>query len=369
MRRILITFVLLSTISTLFYACDDTSSGEGGSSALLPQARGALGELILVMDTAQLNRELGTALREVFNEEVPGLPAPENYFTVRRVTPVAMNSTLKAAHTLVYVATLDNDSPYGREMLAYFTENSLQMIKEDPNLYYFIARDRYARGQFVLYLFGQTERVLFQKLRDNSEAVRNLLIKNTREKLAADLYKSGEVTGISNKLKNERGYTIKVPFAWDLAKEEENFVWLRRLDQTIDKSVWIYSTDYVDESQFSQQSILALRLQAAKDHLFDIEVPEVYMESQDQENLPVETVSKEINLNGQYALETRGLWRLSDYSRGGPFISYTVADASSGKLYYIEGYVDSPGKDKLPSILELEAILRTFEIPQPETQP
>ena len=71
--------------------------------------------------------------------------------------------------------------------------------------------------------------------------------------------------------------------------------------------------------------------------------------------------TQEINLNGNYAFELRGLWKLSDISAGGPFVSYTTVDEKLGRLYYIEGYVYRPSDDKRDWIREMDTILQTFQ--------
>ena len=42
-------------------------------------------------------------------------------------------------------------------------------------------------------------------------------------------------------------------------------------------------------------------------------------------------------------------------------MSYTIVDEEEGLVYYIEGYVDSPGTRKKNLVRELEAILSTFK--------
>ena len=77
-----------------------------------------------------------------------------------------------------------------------------------------------------------------------------------------------------------------------------------------------------------------------------------------QEVIPA--LQKDVTFNGVYAVETRALWRLSNYQRGGPFVSYTFVDESLNRLYYVEAYVDSPGKDKRKTMNEFEVILDSF---------
>jgi len=49
---------------------------------------------------------------------------------------------------------------------------------------------------------------------------------------------------------------------------------------------------------------------------------------------------------------------------GGPFLSYIVADASIGRLYFIDGFVYSPGKPQREYMREIETILWTFSTSQ-----
>jgi hypothetical protein len=56
--------------SNILFSCGE---GEGGSSSTKPKARGAIGEIILAIDSAKWDGPVGEALRDVFEEDVPGL--------------------------------------------------------------------------------------------------------------------------------------------------------------------------------------------------------------------------------------------------------------------------------------------------------
>ena len=88
----------------------------------------------------------------------------------------------------------------------------------------------------------------------------------------------------------------------------------------------------------------------------DVEKPDVYMTTQD-----VPHQVQEVNFNGKYAKETRGLWKLSDISGGGAFVSYVFVDESQKRMYYLEGYAYAPSKDKREFMREIEVILSTFK--------
>ena len=80
----------------------------------------------------------------------------------------------------------------------------------------------------------------------------------------------------------------------------------------------------------------------------------------------VPVVSKKVSFDGQFAVETRGLWKTNNLSMGGPFISYTLVNEEKNRLFYIEGFVYSPGKNQREDIRELEVILSTFEPTVPQ---
>ena len=74
--------------------------------------------------------------------------------------------------------------------------------------------------------------------------------------------------------------------------------------------------------------------------------------------IPVQV--RQVNFDGMYALEMKGLWRTNNKSMGGPFLGYAMADEKTGKFYYIEGFTFSPSKSQREIIRELETILMTF---------
>ena len=95
-------------------------------------------------------------------------------------------------------------------------------------------------------------------------------------------------------------------------------------------------------------------------YLRDSEKPGLYITYQDI--LPVLTDT--VTFKKKFALKNKGLWKISDNSAGGPYISYSFVDEKNAKIYYIEGYVYAPGRGKRNFIRELDAILSTFDTQQ-----
>ena len=347
----------LSIFLVLLLSC----TGKNGN-GLLPSAAGRPGEMILVMDSSQWKGELGKELRNIFREEVAGLPRPEPQFTLNHVEPQGFNSVLKTVKNLVLVTTLDKETPATRILKGYFTKSSLEKIQTNPNLFVYTSADEYAKGQTVMYLFGRDEETLMGHLRENGDKLLAHFNNVEKKRLRQTLYKSKAVKGISDMLKREHQCSLKVPFGYQLAHSDSNFVWIRQIDAEIDKNLFIAYTDYRDTTDFKKENIIRLRDYFAKSQLFeDPAIPNSYIITETQVPF-VPVATQNITFNRKFAVETRGLWKTVNLSMGGPFVSYTFVDESLNRLYYIEGFTYSPGKDQRETIRELETILWTFQV-------
>ncbi len=330
-------------------------SEKGDENETLPVARGGVGEIILVMDSTSWRGNLGDAIREIFREPMPGLPQDEPMYTLRYVNPMALNDILRNAKNMVFVTTLEGNSMADKTLRSYFTKESMERIKNDPDIFMFKKQDEFARGQYILHLFGQDKQSLATKLRENAVQIRTYFDEAEANRLKKSLFAQQE-KDLQKALQQEHQFSINIPFGYKLAKNEDNFVWLRQLGRETDRNIFIAYREYDEEGLFSKNSILDLRESIAKTYIFDSQKPEIFMTT--QRIAPVDTTV--INFNGLYAVEARGLWKLNDNSLGGPFVSYTLVDEKLNRLYYIEGYVSSPGKDKRNFVKELETILSTF---------
>lgn len=354
----LINFTFL--LSALLFACDGGNGNGKKSNGLLPKASGSAGEMLVVMDSAQWQGELGQTIRDIFMEEVEGLPREEYLFKLNRVDPTRFNSVLKTAKNLIFAVTLDKKSSEANVVKNYFTKSSLQQIREDANLFLYTSSDVYARGQEVMYLFGQTEDALVENMKKNKDRLQYYFNNAENERLKLGLYKAKELEGISKMLMNKHNCYMRIPFGYKLVLEEKGFIWARQINAESDKNVFIAYKPYTSESSFETENIIALRDSIALSQLFeDPDDPSTNIVTETNvPYIPVQT--EQITFNGNYAVETKGLWKTNNLSMGGPFISYTLVDEELGRLYYIEGFLYSPGKNQREFMRELEIILSTF---------
>lgn len=356
---ILSIFICVSIFSV---SCEDERKGGDqakDSNANLQQARGESGEVILVIPPSLWESELGNLLREVFTSNVKVLPQDERLYDLKPVDPSKFNSIFKASQNLMFVATLDNQKPEGKYMKRYFTENSLNQIEKNPSLFSFNQEDVYAKGQEVLYLFGRNEEELIKNIQENRSGIKEFFNDKEAERLVSSFKKSAQ-KGIMNYIQDSLNLELVVPYGYEIAVKEDNFLWLRELDSKEEYNLWIVKMPYKDESVFNPENIKELRNSLGERYITDKDVADLHLTSQDEKEFVIDT----INLNSQYALQIKGLWKYSDNSRGGAFVSYLFANEEAGDLYYVEGYLDAPGEAKREPMRRLKAILGTAKLPK-----
>ena len=79
-------------------------------------------------------------------------------------------------------------------------------------------------------------------------------------------------------------------------------------------------------------------------------------------DLPMIVSATEIN--GNYALEARGIWEIKNDYVGGSFISYAMLNKDRTELLLADGFIHAPGKEKRNFMLYLEHALKTIDFEQ-----
>ncbi|MBC6399912.1 MAG: DUF4837 family protein [Ekhidna sp.] len=339
--------------SLLVFSCSESSRNKL-KSEMLPNSRGEADEIILVADSTQwVDSIVGKELKKTFLTPMLGLPQDEPLFNVSKISPKKLNSVFKSAKNMVFVMTLDSKTSESQVLQKYFTDQSLDQIKKDTSMFFRVQKDLFARGQTALFLFSSSEEFLSKKINYHRSQIREIFEASARKSIRSKLFNSTRKQ-LEERITKDHNLKLTIPYGWEKARNLKNFFWLRLINAETEQSLFVYYEPYTNQSIFNEIDLF--RDKITQKFLFDGENPQVHIERQPQ--IPVFT--ERVNFNGHFAVEARGLWRISDLSRGGPFVSYTIVDEEAGLIYYIEGYVDSPGTRKKNLIRELEAILGTF---------
>lgn len=353
-------YIILFLILIMFaWACGSDGNNNRRNESDLPAASSLANEILVVMDSTKWKGQLGDKLRDVFSSRIPGLPQEEPTFNLRYVSPRHFQGFHRLYPNIIFVTVLNDQSRDSRVLRSYFTKNSLEQMRQNPEMFMFPLHNEFARGQEVLHLFAPTEEDLIRKLDKNDNRLVAYFLEFERNRLSRKLFTNLPNKGLSNYLEKRFGVRMEFPIGYEVAIEKDQFIWIRRLDQDIDQNIWLAYKDYDNENVFTQENILELRSSFAKPYIWGSDST-TYMKTEME--APIHT--REVNFKGRYAMETRGLWRLNKVTMGGPFISYTFVDEATNRLYYIEGFTYAPGEDKREPVRELEAILHTFRTAQ-----
>ncbi len=347
---------LLLLFSIILSACSD-KDGQN-----LPPSSGRTGDIFLIMDSTQWKGPLGEVMDSLFSAEMEGLPRKEPIFHMRWIDPRKLNFVLKQRRNLIFAVTLDQKTSSANQIKRTFTPESLEKIKTEPNLFSQNSQNIFAKNQEVLFLFGKTEQDLIRNLRTHGAKLVEYFNLRERERLTTSLYKAGQLKSIPQILRKDFNCEMKIPFGYQLVTNEKDFMWLRQINPSDDKDIFIARKRYTSTDQFKKDSLIAFRDQVCRKNLFeDPERIDTYLVT--ETSIPYKPIiTREINFNKKFTVEMRGLWRTNNLTMGGPFLGYALVDEAQGMFYYIEGFTISPGKDQREIMRELETILLTFKV-------
>lgn len=363
MKAIRILFIL--AIPLWIASCSQDAKDRMSSSK--PKAKGSIGEIVLVIDSTKWAGPVGDELRNIFQEDLPGMFRSEPMFKIHRVDPRAMTRMLKMYTNLIYVTTFDDRAGGSQFINAQFSKESKEKAAADPTLYSLRMEDEYAQGQEVLYLFGNNEEQLIQNLKKNGDRLQNLFEVRERGRLEKVLL-ARKNAAAQNEARKNLGIQINPPVSYQIAKSEDDFLWLRQptpTERRADISLFFYETDYRSEEQTFPENILALRDSITRKHIFgDPEDPTSFVVSEKQ----IPPGFRNMVINDNFTVEIRGTWKTNNISMGGTYLGYLMVDEEKGKLYYMEGFVYYPNEVHRDALREIQTILLNTDVSWKESQ-
>lgn len=302
-----------------------------------PRSIGNTSEILVVVgNEKQWDNGIGKIIREIFAQDQYGLNQSEPCFSLSHVQKKSFSDLFKKHHNLFIV----NIDPEAKEPLI---ETSVDLWSEPQRIYKITAAsskefvDIVSRNQKMFvddYNYTDRERIMnvFRPVQ-NAEAVAEV--------------------------KKATGIKIVIPKDFYLAKNIENFVWIRKESIDLSQSIIIISDDYLDTAQFSRESILARINSGLK-----INVPgpvfESYMTIDEEFMPPVQDILEDFPTG--YTVELTGLWRVENDFMGGPFKSYTFYNEKTSKIVTLMAYVYKPSQNKRNLLKQVEALVYSAEI-------
>lgn len=326
MKKLLFLLVLLVGVMS-------TSCKKG---ALLPNASGAVFEVLVVADDSVWKSTEGRELFDLLSAEMPDVPQSEPMFKISRVPHSAFDNLLRPARNIVIV-----------DVAPHYTQPRVKF-----------EQDVWARRQAVVTLTMPCKSGIPSIIEKRGKAIQEFFVKSERKTYQEYLQKSHNSQMESEAFKRF-GIEMRLPFEMTSYKYGENFMWISDNSVTSQKCVVIYSYPYTDVKDLELERIIAKRDSVLK---ANIDGPDEgsYMGTELVHHTPS---FKAVTVGNAYCSEVHGLWKVVNGMMGGPFVSHSRVDEINNRIITIEGFVFAPGKDKRNSIRQMEAILYMVKMP------
>lgn len=319
--------------SIVFSSCDlKTSEGS------LPESVGKYGQILIVIDTLYENGETGALIDSILAQELYGLPQAEPLFNRSTVPPAGFKSVLKRASNVIRI-TVGKGVSTGIELKS----------------------DVWAKGQTVVEVSGVSSSVINRMLRQNSVKIIEAFNSKERRRWNRQFTQFSDAVLISQ---IEEGYdvSLKVTNEFEIIDTKQNGFWLKKEKMVgghqVIQGIMVYYSPYISTDAFGKNQMISNRNGFTENYITGM-AEGSYMSV--YEDYPVRADT--IKVNGMYAVEYRGLWKMKNDFMGGPFLHFTILDEDNSRIIDVDVFVYAPKFKKREYLRELEAIARSLQIP------
>ncbi len=322
----------------------------------LPPAIGKEDEIIVFADSLKWN-DFYDFLGVVFEKEII-TPQPEKLFELKRVDLNQLKK-YKNRKNILIVTTLDVENDVTKYVKSILDSTVMSLVKKGEE---FVIKKRnvWAKDQVVVILISNTLPELIVKVFREQDNLLYFFQSASDERMLKNLYNpTYEKKDLEAKYLKNYGWKIYIQadFLEAINDSVNKFVWLRRAPNSdMERWIFVHWIESVDSRWLNKDSVIAIRNRVTQ---------KFYRTTDDKAYVQVapEYINQtEYNFNGKYAIFTQGLWRMNDYSMGGPFVNYIFLDDKKNRLYMLDGSVFSPRYEKKSLIQQVDVTLRTFRL-------
>jgi len=320
MKQLFITgFVLLMFIT----------SCKNDNTKILPDSSGKTHNILLIMDNSDWKESLGDTIRKYFAVEFSDLPQSEPLFSLQQASPDLFSGIFK-------------------------TYRDVLIIKEGDNTGVHYYENKYAEPQLIVEVVGKNKDEIRELIHKHADEIikkfRDFEIANLQRKHRQSLRNSQDV-------EKELGISIEIPDFFNLVDHQKNFFWFRRDVKNGEQDILLYSVPLKDSLDLSGDRVVFYRDSIGKKFIPG-PADSTYMKT--ERNISPSQIFTKIQ--GNKAIETRGLWNMKNDFMGGPYINYSIVDKKHNRMIVGEGFIYAPAIDKRDYMVQLEAILKTIKL-------
>lgn len=326
MKRILSSILFCFAALAALISC-------GNSKNVLPGVSGKAGEVIVVIEKAHWDGELGDALREYLACDCDFLPQPEPLYNLAYVTPAGFTNMFQS-HRNIIMVHIDQD------------------VKEDGITFY---NNKWARPQCIIMINAKGLDEAVAVVRRDYEKIRARLEQAERDRVVASarLYEAKE---IRENVAERFGGSIVFPSGYVIKKINDSFAWIGNDNTYVYKDILVYRYPANGKDDLEPETIIAQRNRILKEN-----VPGMFDGTYMTTSQVAEPKVSYINYKGHDFAETRGFWEVENDFMGGPFVSHSFYSLDGSEILVFEAFVYAPKYDKRQYMRQTESLLYSFQ--------
>lgn len=347
--------VMLSVCLVLFLgSCADEIINKNDH---IPPAFGKTNEITVLADQLMWEGPVGDTLDYYYTGAYPITPTPEPMLDIRHFNhdEITKSTVFKHYRSYIILANLgDKDSKITKMVIQDIGQEKYRRALKDPSFNSIVGKNKWARGQILVYLFAPTESKLMDVVKQKLPDITKRVYEHDALQLKGNTFSAGEHVIAQNALSNMLQIEGKIPKEFNIVKKapQDALIWFRKDDQKSIQNIVVQSMEYRDQKQFHTDSIIA-RVNRFGANYIDNNVLRV-----NEVDLPTYEHVKQND--GRYIKEIRGIWETEKGYMGGPYVAQLIQDPSSKKLIFSLSFIFSPGEPKRNLIQRALLIMSTL---------
>jgi hypothetical protein len=302
--------------------------------ALLPNISGKAGEVIVVIDKANWEGNVGTALRDSLACETPYLPQREPLFTLVNVPQSGFTSMFQIHRNIIMV--------------------NISSSVTEPGVVY--RKDVWARPQTVININAADADAAVKLIQENSPKIVTTLEQAERDRIIANS-KKYEERKLAPVVTEMVGGSPHFPSGYKLKKKTDDFIWMAYEIQYVTQGILIYKYPVVEgENMLSADNLIAKTNEMLKNN-----VPGMFENTYMTVSSFMKPSVEYMRYKGLDFAEMRGFWEVYNDYMGGPFVSHSFYSKDGKDVIVLLGFVYAPKYDKRQYLRQVESVIYSFE--------
>lgn len=346
-------------IATVFSACTTTPEEK---KALLPECSGSLAEIVVLSDKATLDSAFRREVEAVFSASLAGQPAAgEKVFDILFADEDFFSGYFEKHQNIFILLSASNAENLKAVLPAKFVDGLLKVMVDKPGILGVKQTTVFAQNQNIFILLAEDKASLLNKLKNKKDDLLKIAKEheNTsgKKKLLGNIKANDDV--FYQKSLTDRGFGVRIPKTYRVAKDLADFVWIRKeiTNEEKEMSILLFEAPYTSLNDLSTENLIAIRNGFTKKY-----IPGAIDSSYMKYSSGLDPVRTDQNFKDKYGIEIRGWWDVQGDFMGGPSYIRAVVDEANGRIVFAEGFLFYPNEKKAKSMRELEILVNTLSI-------